>query len=276
MEHNRICPCNACATAPNLDLKIVAHCGELQFITVQNNRKPFGPNVIEAHRLMKNSIGRDNYLLLSSELQNSIKLPTDYNSRLYEFQPGKDHYDGKDIEYSYSLINQSELKLVPAPTMAKVEIDAPPALTHQLFFPVAASELLEFITNYKFRHFWIQGVDKFKFDNQEVTKVGTEHQCIVNGKHINFTAVTKNVDPGKLVYGEMTQDAPFTDRIYQFYILAPIDKASCLLQTEFYWQVNSSLKKVLIGLFLKRIFRKNLHNSLDRLLEFVKTKATTS
>ena len=31
LEKNRICPCNACATAPNVQLKIVAHSGELQF-----------------------------------------------------------------------------------------------------------------------------------------------------------------------------------------------------------------------------------------------------
>ena len=54
LEKNRICPCNACATAPNLQLKVVAHSGDLQFIHVQGNRKPFGQHVIEAHRLLKN------------------------------------------------------------------------------------------------------------------------------------------------------------------------------------------------------------------------------
>ena len=39
LETNRICPCNACASAPNLELKIVAHSGELQFIEVQGNKK---------------------------------------------------------------------------------------------------------------------------------------------------------------------------------------------------------------------------------------------
>jgi len=39
LKKNRVCPCNACSMAPNLQLKIVAHSGELQFITVQNKRK---------------------------------------------------------------------------------------------------------------------------------------------------------------------------------------------------------------------------------------------
>jgi hypothetical protein len=28
LKTNRICPCHACASAPNLELKIIAHCGE--------------------------------------------------------------------------------------------------------------------------------------------------------------------------------------------------------------------------------------------------------
>lgn len=59
LEKNRICPCNACATAPDLQLKIIAHCGDLEFITVQGKQKPFGESVIQAHRLLKNSIQAD-------------------------------------------------------------------------------------------------------------------------------------------------------------------------------------------------------------------------
>jgi len=85
LEKNRICPCNACATAPNLDLKIIAHCGELQFISVKENRKPFGSQVIEVHRMMKNSIDSENYILLSKELTGEIMLPEKYQSKLYKF-----------------------------------------------------------------------------------------------------------------------------------------------------------------------------------------------
>ncbi len=34
LETNRVCLCNACATAPKLQLKVVAHCGDLQFVEV--------------------------------------------------------------------------------------------------------------------------------------------------------------------------------------------------------------------------------------------------
>ena len=81
LESNRICPCNACASAPNLELKIVAHSGKLQFIEVQGNKKPFGKSVIEAHRLLKNSVPSDNYALISQALSEKIWLSSDYKSK---------------------------------------------------------------------------------------------------------------------------------------------------------------------------------------------------
>ena len=105
LEKNRICPCNACATAPNLELKIVLHCGEMKFLTVQGNRKPFGEIVIEAHRLLKNSVKSDNYILIGDALAKEIELPEDYSSSLFHFQKGLDSYDERSsgrIGYAHS------------------------------------------------------------------------------------------------------------------------------------------------------------------------------
>ncbi len=85
LEKNRICPCKDCATAPNLQLKIITHCGAFQFITVQGKRKPFGQIVIEAHRLLKNSISSNNYALISQSLSQVIGIPDDYKSQLFDF-----------------------------------------------------------------------------------------------------------------------------------------------------------------------------------------------
>ena len=86
LEKNRICPCNACSSAANLQLKIIAHSGNIEFLAVQNKRKPFGSVVIEAHRLLKNSVKSDSYVLLSNELSKEIALPKNYQSKLFSFK----------------------------------------------------------------------------------------------------------------------------------------------------------------------------------------------
>ena len=270
LESNRICPCNACATAPSLDLKIISHSAELQFITVQGNRKPFGSQVIEVHRLMKNSIDSENYLLLSKELAHDIQLPENYQSRLFDFKAGSDKYDGKELRYLFSIIDQKELKLKPLEQAKKIQFETPPFLFSEKEFPISAPHLLEYITNFTYRHLWMAGAVKYEYNENEVTKIGTEHFCVVNGKRLNLITVTKDGEPGQLIYGEMTIKPLLVDEFYNFYIVTPLTNNSCKLKAEIYWKVKSPVKKILVALIVKKLGRKNVQSSLDNLFQLVK------
>ena len=272
LEKNRVCPCNACSSAPNLQLKIIAHCGELQFITVQDKRKPFGTQVIEVHRLMKNTVESDNYVLLSKELADHLELQHDYHSKLFSFQEGENEYDGKKIPYLFSIINNEELKLKPFAQAPKININKAPTLYFKQSFPVSAHQLFEYISNYAYRHYWTDGVDRYEYDENEVSRIGTEHVCVVNGKHLNFVTVIKEGKPGQLVYGEMSESAPIADTFYQFYFITPQTENTCIFETEVYLVAKSPLKKVLIALLLKNIFRKNLKGAIAGLLGFVEKR----
>lgn len=269
LEKNRVCPCNACSSAPLLQLKIITHSGVLQFINVQSNRKPFGVQVIEAHRLMKNSINSGNYVLISKQLSDEIELSTNYQSKLFDFKLGENEYDGKKLNYLFSEINKKELKLKPFAQAKRVEFSKPPSLFFEMEFSISASQLLEFITNYSHRHHWVEGIDKFEYNENEVTRVGTEHICVVNGKHLNFITITKKGKPGQLVYGELTTNAAPVDEIYQFYIINPLTQSSCKLTVEIYWKVKSIFKRLVLSLILNKIIRKNTQRVLDNLFLFI-------
>ena len=269
LETNRICPCNACSSAPNLQLKIIAHCGELQFINVQNKRKPFGPQVIEVHRLMKNSVDSDNYVLLSKDLTDVIELPATYHSKLFEFNAGEDEYDDKKVPYLYSLIQKESLKLKPFTQARKVHFDRAPSIFLEKQFPISAPRLLEYITNFNYRHLWVKGVDKFEYKENEVTRLGSEHVCVIDGKHLNLETITKKGKPGQLIYGEFTTSAPPLDELYQFFILNPLTSNSCRLEIEVFWKAKSPLKKLMIFLIVKRLMRKNFSNSMNDLHDFI-------
>jgi len=269
LEKNRICPCNACSSAHNLQLKIIAHSGELQFMTVQQKRKPFGTQVIEVHRLMKNSIDNDNYVLLSKELANYIELPKNYQSKLFNFKEGENEYDGKKLGYLFSIINNEELRLKPFAQAKKIEFDKAPSLYFEKTFPVSGPRLLEYITNYAYRYNWVHGVDKFNFNINEVTRVGSEHVCVINGKHLNIVTITKEGKPGQLIYGESTSNPYPVDELYQFYIISPITQHSCKLELEVYWKAKSYFKKLLLVLFIKNVISRNVQAALNNLHQLV-------
>lgn len=272
LEKNRICPCNACATAPKLELKIVAHCGDIEFLEVQGNRKPFGKQVIEAHRLLKNSVESDNYVLISKELSSDIELPIYYYSKVFRFKQGKDTYDQKEVEYIYSLIDSNKLNIIEYSTAKEVVFDKPPGIVFDRDFAIAAESLMEYITNLSYRHLWVHGVDKFEYNENEVTRLGSEHVCVINNKHLNFVAVKKKVKPGKYVYGEMTKSIPVADTVYQFYTISPISENSCNLKIELYWETKSLFKKLLMTFIAKKVLVKNTKNGLDLLFKLTEER----
>jgi uncharacterized protein YndB with AHSA1/START domain len=56
MAHNTSCTCNACRNIPNLDLKFIVHHGEYLIQALAGREELAGPDVIVAHRLMKNDV----------------------------------------------------------------------------------------------------------------------------------------------------------------------------------------------------------------------------
>ena len=61
-----LCICEACATVDQLKLKAVVHHGEAVFSKVGQFQKVSGVDVILSHRLLKNSIEEDEYILTTS------------------------------------------------------------------------------------------------------------------------------------------------------------------------------------------------------------------
>ena len=102
-ENDRICQCGACRSAVNLKLKIIMHSGELEFLNVKEHKKLFGSDLILAHRLLKNNIEENEYVLFSDNVFNEtgeqdIKIFHDWA----KVHSGKINYDELgDIEFTY-------------------------------------------------------------------------------------------------------------------------------------------------------------------------------
>jgi hypothetical protein len=69
MVLNTSCQCNACANINTLGMKIVMHCGDFVKSELAGRETLTGPDVIAAHRLLKNNVreetGIDDYMLVT-------------------------------------------------------------------------------------------------------------------------------------------------------------------------------------------------------------------
>ena len=75
------CTCDACVRANTLDLKFVLHAGRFVLQEIAGSRELTGPDVVMAHRLLKNRaaevVGGGAYLLLSAAAATSLDVPVE-------------------------------------------------------------------------------------------------------------------------------------------------------------------------------------------------------
>ena len=75
LSRSTTCSCHACTHIEKLRLKLIVHSGEALFHRVFNFQELAGVDVIIVHRLLKNSVQADQYLLLTEAARADVKLP---------------------------------------------------------------------------------------------------------------------------------------------------------------------------------------------------------
>ncbi len=211
-EHKRICECGACTTAANLELKFVVHYGEISLLDYGNNSgKPFGQSVIEVHRLLKNKIGHQEYVLFSEAFLGVEKLPGSNYGTYMDKELGVIPYwyhliEGWKESFEVSRSNGQDLK-ADLHIQKEYDIDLPPKLLHEM------------LINFKYRQLWNKGVDKIIYNEETINQVGTAHYCVIKGRELSFDTKKPLVVDGELAYGEILKTpAPFKYFESDFYL----------------------------------------------------------
>jgi hypothetical protein len=156
MVHNATCPCRACQSVANLDLKFVAHYGPFVLQDVTGRAKPVGSCVNLAHRLLKNGVGEatgwNGYALFSEACLEQMGLAPEEGHR------GREAYEhlGEvgtctfDLDASYRASMETrhvELAEEDADVVVRAELPVPP--------PVA----WDWLSDVHKRAQWMKGAD---------------------------------------------------------------------------------------------------------------------
>ena len=260
-ETKRICPCGACETAINLQLKFVAHSGVFDFIKVKEIEKPYGEPVIQVHRILKNSVDLQEYLLVSKELRDYINASTNRE----DWKNGSDAFDFGNFDYSYlnleswkSQLQNKEYKEAKNNKKADIVISRN--------IPMRPKLLFEFLSNFEYRLKWTEGIEELKYKNNEVNRAGTSHVCVLKNATVNVESFIERRENSALVLGELTTDPPLADNITTLYIVNPINNGEeSELTFEVRFEGSSLLYKILKPLFARKfkgVLKKNMENLL--------------
>lgn len=199
MEMYTICPCGACQAIINLSLKFVAHHGPLAEIKVGRFVKQSGTEMIVAHRLLKNSINNNEYLLVTEKLpENQDDLSSEH---AWNWTKASEEYAslGK-IGYSYALLNEAR-KNVPDPprpdnhyqtdntSFLQIEINAP-------FLDVYMT-----VMNIPNRAAWMPALERVDQDMPDVY-IGTKHLCTFNDYKATISPLRMTFSDEGIMYAE--------------------------------------------------------------------------
>jgi len=88
-SESTLCPCSVCHNLDRLRLKIVVHSGEAIFHSIGRFSDISGVDVILVHRLLKNSVASDEYILMTEPAYRDLRFPAPL-----EVRRGREAYEG--------------------------------------------------------------------------------------------------------------------------------------------------------------------------------------
>lgn len=252
-ETHRICDCGACSSAHRLSLKIVAHAGPIELISVHGFQKPYGSDVIVAHRLLKNDIDETEYLLVTDPARGERdEAATDPEwSQVCDGVASLE--DLGDVPYCYVPLAPLRATLPDPPPPPQYEkCDRP--VVNTILIDRAPEQVFELITNFDHRLSWNKGVTDFEYEPNRVNRVGMPHRCVIGGTLLEFETITNDFGEGRHVYGEILLDNALVDDVASYYIVEA-EGAGARLTLEFHYQPKPFPKSLLAPLVRFRIKR---------------------
>ncbi|MBZ9730643.1 DUF2652 domain-containing protein [Salegentibacter sp. JZCK2] len=246
-EHQRICDCGACSTAINLRIKFLMHKGRFDFIRVKDIRKPYGQDVNRIHRLLKNDVPLDEYLLFSSPTLNYLNLDPEISG----FKKIESKYDIHILPYYYKDLNTYKTPIKKESEKNNILIDEKADFIIERDIQIPIERAFELISNFKYRQLWDSSLTAITFDETQVNRSGSNHTCIIGSQKMKFETVGIDSE-ADLSYGESTSNLPMANN-YRFYILLDkLDHNSTRVKVLNYVNLN----------WMGKIIRKSIYNKL--------------
>ena len=264
-ENKRICNCGSCKTTHNLQLKFVVHYGDLNFIKVKEITKPYGKDVIKAHRLLKNNIPLNEYLLITDSVyeifENEIDVSWEKQTQVYDFQ---------EINYFYKNLSFIEKELTIEQSKSVIEEDKEPNYSIQKTMDANIDALYELLSELKYRHLWDEEVKELKFDENKINRVGTQHNCVLQFGSLNFETISEKSEISR-IFGEKTTEMLFTNDFYYVIKLTPINAEQTNLELEFF--IDFTTIGQLMQVTLLKMLSKMWNKKLNKLNQLAKNKS---
>jgi hypothetical protein len=256
----RICRCGACETAADLTIKFIAVAGKVEKIKVKNHVKLHGPDVIKAHRLLKNPIKDKEYILFTDNLLNKIsdeelKMIADW----VQLNDGSCSYEQQDtINYGYIPLHPLYSEIQPAKKI-NIPILNPGSIKAESKIKCGLDELYDLFINLDRRKEWNKDLGEvIKEEDNIKYKSGSVHTCVVNKNRLNVEALGMVEEEDKVIYMERIDNFKIFHEIINIYTFEKHNDHT-LVKLDMEFKIKSPLMKLLRPIIKAKLLKQSLH-----------------
>lgn len=263
-ETHRICQCGACCTATNLSLKFIVHFGETGTNQIKKHVKLFGKEVIVAHRLLKNTVPHNEYVLFTNQLVNSCSNWVDVKQAAWaEPEHSSEAYDLGTVEFCYVTLKPLEAH-VPEPKIEDYSLKGATKklMGHECILEAPIDLAFDVISDLSIRHDWMPGLQDSDMLNSKITRNGSSHRCVIKRDESDPFMISHSFQTGKdyITFTDTSQKKGF-DMVFTLRRIGP-----AVTRFEVYYFFKKSfLTELIINLFMKKKMRLNLEASCNNL-----------
>ena len=262
MQQHTICPCGACMAIINLTLKFVVHYGPLGEIKVGRFVKPSGTEMIVAHRLLKNSIDNNEYVLITEKLLREVD--EDEIEGESQWAMASEEYPaiGK-IQYRFLLLNDARGK-VPDPPPLQNKYRRDNTINHEVTINANYFDVYSLASNIPGREEWVPGIRKIHQDAPDVY-IGSTHHCIFDQYEAMVSPLRMTASSEGIMFAESCiiqgQDLSL---VYEM-VFKKHDNDTCKFSCRFMSTVETPIQEDMNACLLERL--EQMANALKALSE---------
>jgi Protein of unknown function (DUF2652) len=200
IEKSNVCQCGACRTASSLSLKFITHFGDIKEVSVKQFNELIGSDLILAHRLLKNSIKSNEYLLFSDRYYENFSSKMEFDDWII-LESNTEEIEKFGIVSTKFINFKPLLSLVPqfikdnqTKNYARnpdilVTIEAPILLVHDK------------LTDANAKYEYVPGIKKIE-TKDKINKINSSHTCVFDNLEIHFVTKSNTVENNKIAYSE--------------------------------------------------------------------------
>jgi hypothetical protein len=264
-DHERICTCGACKSAKGLKLKFFAHYGDVASHSVKEHNKLFGKDIIVLHRLLKNSLDKKEYALLTNSIiekagsSSEHPLYSEVVEAVEHYDVGEIHFKVVDLALLLQQIPPVELPTIHLSDKTKV------AFSEERVLIAPIEKVFFAIFDLPQKSNWMEGVKGIEIVSKgAINRVGTVHRCLAStGGNPVFVTEKGNGNEKEIVLVEMDPRGIGGSKYY----LQKKGEKETLLKWDMLVNSNFFIS-LLFNLFMQRKMKRLLAKSVDNLQHY--------